>query len=121
MAVFGQYNKSGIGADFYRFDSILKSFIYEKSWKQNGNEAKRKLYADAGQASPGQDKAVAIIRTGSRYYLIGIASSQITLLAELSEEEVPKETAAPSAFGAESYENFKNVIKKYTDKHRKDV
>lgn len=69
----------------------------------------------------GQDKAVAIIRTGSRYYLIGIASSQITLLAELSEEEVPKETAAPSAFGAESYENFKNVIKKYTDKHRKDV
>lgn len=69
----------------------------------------------------GQDKAVAVIRTGSRYYLIGIASSQITLLAELTEEEVPKETAVPSSFGAEGYENFKNILKKYTDKHRKNV
>lgn len=69
----------------------------------------------------GQDKAVAVIRTGSRYYLIGIASSQITLLAELSEEDVPKETAAPSPVIGEGYENFKNILKKYTDRHKKDV
>ncbi|WP_024293635.1 flagellar biosynthetic protein FliO [Lacrimispora indolis] len=69
----------------------------------------------------GQDKAVAVIRAGSRYYLIGIASSQITLLAELSEEEVPKETGAPPSFGADGYENFKNILKKYTDRHKKDL
>lgn len=69
----------------------------------------------------GQDKAVAVIRMGNRYYLIGIASSQITLLAELSEEEVPKETEASSSFGGEGYENFKNILKKYTNKHKKDV
>lgn len=70
----------------------------------------------------GQDKAVAVVRTGSHYYLIGIASSQITLLAELSEEDIQKEVPAPSAFaGAEGYENFRKILKKYTDRHRKDV
>ncbi len=71
--------------------------------------------------SLGQDKAVAVIRAGSRYYLIGIASSQITLLAELSEEDVPKATAASPSFGTDGYENFKNILKKYTDKHKKDI
>ncbi len=69
----------------------------------------------------GQDKAVAVIRLGDRYYLIGIASSQITLLAELSEEEVPKETVVSSSFGGEGYENFKSILKKYTNKHKKDL
>ncbi|WP_077612101.1 flagellar biosynthetic protein FliO [Clostridium sp. Marseille-P2415] len=70
----------------------------------------------------GQDKAVAIVRTGSHYYLIGIASSQITLLAELSEEDIQKEVSAPSVWtGAEGYENFRKILKKYTDRHRKDV
>jgi flagellar protein FliO/FliZ len=69
----------------------------------------------------GQDKAVAVIRVRSHYYLIGIASSQITLLAELSEEEVLRETAASSPFGEEGYGNFKNILKKYKSRHSKDV
>jgi flagellar protein FliO/FliZ len=65
----------------------------------------------------GQDKAAAVIRMGTRYYLIGIASSQITLLAELSEEDIPKETPAPPSFGEDRYENFKSILKKYTNRH----
>jgi len=71
----------------------------------------------------GQDKAVAIVRAGKHYYLIGVASSQITLLAELSEEDLEKETDAPGTFSGveKGYENFKDMLKKYTDRHRKDV
>ncbi len=70
----------------------------------------------------GQDKAVAIVRAGSRYYMIGIASSQITLLAELSEEDIPKEALEVAPFpGAEGYESFKKILKKYTDRNRDDV
>jgi flagellar protein FliO/FliZ len=69
----------------------------------------------------GQDKAVAVVRMGSRYYLIGIASSQITLLAEVSEGDINIETneSSPSA-GGEGYPDFKKLLKKYTDRHKKD-
>lgn len=71
----------------------------------------------------GQDKSVAIVRTGSHYYLIGIASSQITLLAELSEEDIKKEESVlpPASGTGAGYENFKSILKKYTDRHKKDV
>jgi len=70
----------------------------------------------------GQDKAAAIVRAGSHYYLIGIASSQITLLAELSEEDIQKDGSIPSPLSGtgDGYETFKNILKKYTDRHRKD-
>lgn len=69
-----------------------------------------------------QDKSVAIVRAGSHYYLIGIASSQITLLAELAEEDIPKEALEGTSFpGAEGYESFKKILKKYTDRNRDDV
>lgn len=41
VTVFGQYYQSGIGVDSYRSDPVLKLCIYEKSWKRDGNEAKR--------------------------------------------------------------------------------
>ncbi|PJJ31163.1 flagellar protein FliO/FliZ [[Clostridium] celerecrescens 18A] len=70
----------------------------------------------------GQDKAVAIVRVGNHYYLIGIASSQITLLSELSEEDIPEGGSSQTQFtGAEGYESFKKLLKKYTDRHRDDV
>lgn len=71
--------------------------------------------------SLGQDKAVAIVRMGCHYYLIGIASSQITLLAEVSEDDINMEMnkSLPSA-GGEGYPDFKMLLKKYTDRHKKD-
>lgn len=67
----------------------------------------------------GQDKAVAIIRVGSRYYLIGIASSQITLLAELSQEEIPFGSSS-IAFGEDGGGKFRDILHKYTNRHKKD-
>ena len=71
----------------------------------------------------GQDKSVAIICAGSRYYLIGIASSQITVLAELSEEEISKQdiVSASASGPVAGYEAFHSLLKKYSDKHKKDV
>lgn len=69
----------------------------------------------------GQDKAVAVVQMGSHYYLIGIASSQITLLAEVSEEDINmgmNEFSLPA--GGEGYPDFKKILKKYTDRNRKD-
>jgi flagellar protein FliO/FliZ len=69
----------------------------------------------------GQDKAVAIVRMGSHYYLIGIASSQITLLAEVSEDDINMEMNESSLpAGGEGYPDFKKLLKKYTDRNRKD-
>lgn len=70
-----------------------------------------------------QDKSAAVIRVGSRYYLIGIASSQITLLSELSEEDIQKGVSElpPQTGAAAGYESFKNILKKYKDRHTKDV
>ncbi|WP_156951365.1 flagellar biosynthetic protein FliO [Lacrimispora aerotolerans] len=69
----------------------------------------------------GQDKAVAIVQLGSHYYLIGIAASQITLLAEIPEEEIDLEGYESSPLsGAEGYLDFKKLLKKYSDRHKKD-
>lgn len=35
----------------------------------------------------GQDKTLAVVKIGARVFLIGVASAQISLLSELSEEE----------------------------------
>lgn len=40
------------------------------------------------QLAVGQDKSIAVIKTGGQYLLIGIASSQITVLRELDGEEI---------------------------------
>ena len=68
----------------------------------------------------GQDKAVAVVRAGNHYFLIGIASSQISILAELTEEDIEKSLEVSNAQGMEGYPDFMSILKKYTDKHRKD-
>lgn len=84
-----------------------------------------------GRLPFGQDKAVAVVRTGDHYYLIGITSSQITLLAELQEEDVKAELAKyASEEGMEQQEkNFKDVFKntlkdmveEYANRHKKGL
>lgn len=69
----------------------------------------------------GQDKAVAVIRMGKRYYLVGIAASSINLLAELPEEETKEVFTSTEQAGAGSYtENFKELLKSLADRHTKD-
>lgn len=68
----------------------------------------------------GQDKAVAVVRAGNHYFLIGIASSQITILAELTEEDIQKSQEVSNTQDMEGYPDFMSILKKYTDKHRKD-
>ena len=69
----------------------------------------------------GQDKAIAVVRAGSHYFLIGIASSQITVLAELTEEDIQKSLDIPNLQTGDGYPDFISILKKYTDKNRKDL
>lgn len=71
----------------------------------------------------GQDKSVAVIQIGKRYYLIGIASAQITFLAELAEEDIQTEPEIQmnTSGGKEGMEYFKDLLQKYSDKHKKGL
>jgi flagellar biosynthetic protein FliO len=69
------------------------------------------------QMAVGQDRSVALIQTGANYYLIGIASNGITMIAQLEEEdliELPKgevhKTTIPKDFMSimKKVEGFKN-------------
>lgn len=65
------------------------------------------------QMAVGQDKSIAVIQAGVHYYLIGIASSGITVLAELTEEDL---TALPNesdlVSGAGQPVEFKQILEK---------
>jgi flagellar protein FliO/FliZ len=101
---------------------LYLSYLFTKSLGKGMVMKRKGSYMELLDRLPfGQDKAVALIRTGSHYYLIGIASSQITLLKELSEEEVGKEEVLPLPQSGAGYESFKTLLKKYTDKHKKDT
>lgn len=101
---------------------LYLSYVFTKSLGRGMGLKRRGSCMEMLERLPlGQDKAIAIVRTGNRYYLIGIASSQITLLAELP-EEIQKELAAPSPdFGdGKGAVLFQDILKKYAGRHKKD-
>lgn len=69
------------------------------------------------QTAVAQDKSIAVISAGKRHFLIGIASSRISVLSELSEEDltVPQEETDH----AEQAGTFKDILNGIADKRRK--
>lgn len=69
----------------------------------------------------GQDKAVAVVHVGSHYYLIGITSSQITLLEKLEEKDLSNELSSMSspAEGGQTALNFKEMFENFMDRHKR--
>ena len=61
----------------------------------------------------GQDKAVALVKVGDRYLLLGIAVSQVSLLAEVPCDEVTEE-------GSEKQEaiDFNSIMEKLKDRKK---
>ena len=103
---------------------LYLSYVFTKSLgKGLGMKQSRTQMQMLDRLPLAQDKSVAFIRVGSRYYLIGIASSQITFLSELSEEDVQKGVSdfPPQTGAGGGYDSFKNILKKYKDRHTKDV
>lgn len=64
----------------------------------------------------GQDKMIAIVQIGKKFFLIGVASSNIQMITQLSEEELifceKEETQLPS--------NFKEIFSKLKSKKKDD-
>lgn len=62
----------------------------------------------------GQDRFISIVNVGKKYFLIGITSSEITFLKELSEDEIvlPDENITGTVSFKEAFmENIKNLKK----------
>lgn len=61
----------------------------------------------------GQDKAVALVKVGERYLLLGIAASQVSLLAEVPCDEVTEEGPAE-----QETLDFKSIMEKLKDRKK---
>lgn len=61
----------------------------------------------------GQDKAVALVKVGDRYLLLGIAASQVSLLAEVPCDEVTEEGSAK-----QEAIDFNSIMEKLKDRKK---
>lgn len=98
--------------------SYVAARFIARSPLRNGNSRYLRM---VDQMPVGQNRAVSVIQVGDRYFLVGIAEKQVSLLAELGEEDL-----SPLDMGESSIQvpmpNFKEWMRKMGDaaKGRKD-
>lgn len=61
----------------------------------------------------GQDKAVALVQAGGKYFLLGIASSQITVLSELDKEQLEESGNVQT-----QSQDFKSIMEMFRDRKK---
>ncbi len=66
------------------------------------------------QAALGQDKGVALIQVGDRYWLLGVASENINVLAELDEDALGE----PMTPDSPAVPDFKQILTSLKDRKR---
>lgn len=92
---------------------IYLSYICSKYIGQGANANKRSRYMRVLDQIPlGQDRHLAIVQIGIKYYWVGIASGQVNLLSELQEEELLQISVPDKASGGGSV-NFKDALEKW--------
>ncbi|SDN19861.1 FliO/MopB family protein [Acetanaerobacterium elongatum] len=92
---------------------IVVLAFYSTKWlgKRVGTPLSGKYLAVVDRITLGQDKSIAIIKVNDKYLLVGIASSGITNLGELSSEDIVQ---LPTAPGTISFSDaLKENLKKY--------
>lgn len=85
-------------------------FVSKKVAKVSLRENQSKYIRLVDRMMLGQDKFIAIILIGNRYFLIGTSGDEITLLGELEQEDLQK-LETPDNPLAEAL-NFKEILKK---------
>lgn len=70
------------------------------------------------QITLGRDRSAAIVQIGARFFLIGIAGSEISMLAELEEEDL--ESLQPVDRPEKTYPEFKEMLDKIGRGKNKD-
>lgn len=70
------------------------------------------------QITIGQDRHMAIVQAGTKYLLIGITSGQITILAEIKEEEL-LELTPQNDTNEMTTPDFKSMLTKLTEAGKK--
>ena len=87
--------------------------MFQTGWKSGQIQKFIEIYPDGRPDWSWTDRTIAIVQTGSQYLLLGITSSQVTLLKELNEEDL-REFHTPSNQGREltEYLDFRSVMEK---------
>ena len=91
--------------------SYLASKYIGKGLGRNGSSRYMRLI---DQITLGQDRHIAIVQVGGKYLLVGVTSGQISLLSEVSDEDLfPLEP--DNAEGEGKIPDFKTMIDKLGD------
>ena len=61
------------------------------------------------QQTLGKDQRIAVVRVGTRYFLVGIAANSVSMLAELTEEDITCAEVSPEA-PAEGQLSFREAL-----------
>lgn len=70
------------------------------------------------QVAVGQDRTIAVIQTGADYFLVGITSSNITVLKEFDETELIE--LGPSGDQPAGFSEFQSILEKMSKRKRKE-
>lgn len=66
----------------------------------------------------GRERSAAIVQIGTRYFLVGLTASQVTLLSELDKDEI--ESLQDSDEQPPSQSDFKDILLKIGNRKKKD-
>ncbi len=92
---------------------IYLSYLCSKYIGKGANANRRSQYMRVIDQIPvGQDRHLAIVQIGIKYFLVGIASGQVNVLSELQEEDLIQIAAPDKTFGGENG-NFKDTLEKW--------
>ncbi len=92
---------------------IYLSYLCSKYIGKGANGNRRSRYMRVIDQIPvGQDRHLAVVQIGIKYFLVGIASGQVNVLSELQEEDLIQIAAPDKVFGGE-LGNFKDTLEKW--------
>lgn len=92
---------------------IYLSYLCSKYIGKGANANRCSRYMRVIDQIPvGQDRHLAIVQIGIKYFLVGIASGQVNVLSELQEEDLIQITLPEKLSGGE-FGNFKDTLEKW--------
>lgn len=91
---------------------IYLSYLASKYIGKGTNMNQRSRYMRVlDQIAVGQDRCIAIVQIGMKYFLVGIASGQVNILSEIQEEDLVQIHATEKPINELS--NFKDTLEKW--------
>ncbi len=91
---------------------IYLSYLASKYIGKGANMNQRSRYMRViDQIAVGQDRCIAIVQIGMKYFLVGIASGQVNILSEIHDEDLVQINAPDRTFN--EFSSFKDTLEKW--------